>query len=390
MATLKTARRWFWWHKWSSLVCMVFLLLLCITGLPLIFHEEIEHFNETAQNVNTDGQTETASLDQILANGKAAFPNKVTRFVFWDDEAPHTVYLSLSDSLTAPLDNYKILEMDAYTGKLAEELKVDEGFMYVMLRLHTDMFAGIPGKLFMGLMGMLFVVAIISGVVLYGPIMKKYDFGMIRNEKSRRLKWLDMHNLLGIVALFWTFVVGFTGVINTLSDVVLFFWQQGQLAEMTAPDRYSEPLNPDSLYSLGKVAHTAVKAAPHMKLVSIAMPGTMFTSKHHYAAFMRGDTPLTSRLLMPALIDGKTGELTDMRNMPWYVNTLFLSQPLHFGDYGGLPLKIVWALLDIITIVILITGLYLWISRIKASKAQLARLENKSTVLTQEAWNHEF
>ncbi len=31
-----------WVHKWSSIVCTVFMLLLCITGLPLIFHEEID------------------------------------------------------------------------------------------------------------------------------------------------------------------------------------------------------------------------------------------------------------------------------------------------------------------------------------------------------------
>ncbi len=39
--------------------------------------------------------------------------------------------------------------------------------------------------------------------------------------------------------------------------------------------------------------------------------------------------------------------------MPWYVSTLFIPQPLHFGDYGGMPLKIVWAVLDVLTIIIL-------------------------------------
>jgi uncharacterized iron-regulated membrane protein len=34
-------RRWSWIHKWSSLVCTVFMLLLCVTGLPLIYHHEI-------------------------------------------------------------------------------------------------------------------------------------------------------------------------------------------------------------------------------------------------------------------------------------------------------------------------------------------------------------
>ena len=49
--------------------------------------------------------------------------------------------------------------------------------------------------------------------------------------------------------------------------------------------------------------------------------------------------------------------------MPWYVKGLFLSVPLHFGDYGGLPLKIVWALLDIAAIVVLGSGLYLWLGK---------------------------
>ena len=42
---------------------------------------------------------------------------------------------------------------------------------------------------------------------------------------------------------------------------------------------------------------------------------------------------------------------------------LMLSKPLHFGDYGGLPLKIVWALLDLLTIWVLATGLVLWWQR---------------------------
>jgi hypothetical protein len=34
------------------------------------------------------------------------------------------------------------------------------------------------------------------------------------------------------------------------------------------------------------------------------------------------------------------------RPMPWYAQALLVSQPLHFGDYGGLPLKLLWAVLD--------------------------------------------
>src|SRR3546814_12183884 len=79
------------------------------------------------------------------------------------------------------------------------------------------MFAGLPGQLFMALMGLLFVIAIVSGVVLYGPFMTKLSFGTVRKHRSTRLKWLDLHNLLGAVPLVWATVVGVTGVINELA-----------------------------------------------------------------------------------------------------------------------------------------------------------------------------
>ncbi|MGI4949468.1 MAG: PepSY domain-containing protein, partial [Janthinobacterium lividum] len=42
---------------------------------------------------------------------------------------------------------------------------------------------------------------------------------------------------------------------------------------------------------------------------------------------------------------------------------LLLTQPLHFGDYAGLPMKLIWAVLDILTIAVLVGGLRLWVDR---------------------------
>ena len=111
------------------------------------------------------------------------------------------------------------------------------------------------------------------------------------------------------------------------------------------------------------VAETTRAAAPDMALGSISFPGTLFAGRHHYAALMRGATPLTERLVKPVLIDAQTGALTAARALPWYVTALLVSQPLHFGDYSGLPLKILWAALDVITILVLVSGLYLWSKR---------------------------
>jgi uncharacterized iron-regulated membrane protein len=56
--------------------------------------------------------------------------------------------------------------------------------------------------------------------------------------------------------------------------------------------------------------------------------------------------------------------------MPWYLRALEVSRPLHFGDYGGKPLKIIWALLDLVTILVLGSGLYLWLSRRTSSATE--------------------
>lgn len=388
MSSVKKIQTWFQIHKWTSLICTAFLLMLCLTGLPLIFHEEIEELEgkpHLAKQVPAG--TPLAGLDKQATNALAKYPNKVIRYIYWDEHEPNTTSFSLSDSIDAPPDNYTIAIMDDHTAEILETPNFQEGFMYVMLQLHVDMFMGIGGKLFLGLMGLLFVAAIVSGIMLYGPIMKRFDFGMVRTQRSTRLKWLDLHNLLGVVTIVWGTVVGLTGVINTASEIVLGLWQIGQLSEMTAPYKNAKPLT-GKLGSLDQAVALTKQAAPGMEPSIVAFPGTPFTSKHHYAVFVKGNTPLTKRIIKPALIDAKSGTLTDMRDMPWYVNALFISQPLHFGDYGGLPLKIIWALFDIATIVILASGLYLWFARNKATKAHISRLaKNDSEILTVQAQN---
>jgi uncharacterized iron-regulated membrane protein len=351
-----------WWliHKWTSLVCTVFLLLLCVTGLPLVFHEEIEHLTSAIEAPALAPERPALNLDRIADTALKARPGEVIRFMFWDfDEHPNVTLVSMAERADAPPDDSKLVAIDSRTAAVLGQPN-DRGFMWFMLELHTDMFAGLPGMLFLGFMGLLFVASIVSGVVLYHPFTRRLDFGTVRKEKPRA-KWLDLHNLLGIVTVVWALTVGITGAINTLSTVILGIWQADQMADMTAPYRNTPPLTDNG--SIQAAIDTARRTVPEMKVRFVAYPGTAFSSPHHYTVFMHGATPVTSRLLKPVLVDAQTAALTDTRDMPWYVTTLLLSQPLHFGDYGGLPLKIVWALLDVLTIMILGTGVYLFLRR---------------------------
>jgi uncharacterized iron-regulated membrane protein len=362
MLTSKTIRIWSRIHTWTSLISTVFVLLLCMTGLPLIFHHEIDHWlYEEAEPAQVTANTPAADLDRVVAAGLAKFPGQAVQFMFWDRDEPDIVMLSIGETVDSDPENNRIARLDAHTGQYLDEHDYRSRITYIFLKLHIDMFAGLPGKLFLGLMGLLFCAAIVSGVVLYWPSTRKLNFGAVRRDRSRLVRWLDLHNLLGIVTVVWALTVGFTGVINTWADLVFKIWQNGQLAEMTAAYRdRPQTQGPTSVQAAVAAARALM---PGMAPSFVAFPGNPFSSKSHYAVFMRGDSPLTSRLLRPALVEAQSGKVTDSRDLPWYVSALLISQPLHFGDYGGMPLKIVWALLDVLTIIVLITGLYLWYAR---------------------------
>ena len=371
-------RLWYLIHKWTSLVCTIFLLMLCITGLPLIFHEEIDHLMGEVEAPEMAAATPDASLDRVAEAAHRQRPGDIIRFMFWDaKEHPNLTFVSMAASMKAPPDEDRSVVIDTRTAQVLEDEPPERGFMYFVFKLHVDLFADLPGMLFLGFMGLLFVAAIVSGIVLYHPFMRRLDFGTIRAERNPRLKWLDLHNLLGVVTLVWALVVGLTGSINTLSQVIIGIWQQDQMADMIAPYKNAPPLK--QLGSIQTAIDTARDAIPDMDVRFVAYPGSLFSSPHHYTVFMRGNTPLTSRLLKPALVDAETGQLTDAREMPWYVKTLLLSQPLHFGDYGGLPLKIIWTVLDLVTIVVLGSGLYLWWGRRKTADKRIDALQRLRT-----------
>ncbi|MCG8561001.1 MAG: PepSY domain-containing protein [Hyphomicrobiales bacterium] len=356
-------KTWFLVHKWTSLVSTVFLLMLCVTGLPLIFHHEIDHaLGYSVDPPPMAAVAGPASLDAIVADARRRRPGDAVQFLVRDPDEPDVWFVRTAETLEdAGLTAF--FTYDARSGAFLHAYPVNQGIMNVLLRLHVDMFAGLPGTLFLGGMGLLLAASLVSGTVLYGPFMRRLDFGAVRRDRSARLKWLDLHNLLGIVTLVWVMVVGVTGVINTLSIPIFGQWRATQLAEMTAPFRDAAPL--EGPVSVDKAVRAARAAEPEMDLSFMAFPGTRFASPNHFIAFMQGTTPWTSKLLKPVMIDAQSGTVVARRDLPLYVQVLLVSQPLHFGDYGGMPLKIIWAILTVVAIVVLGSGLYLWLARRK-------------------------
>ncbi|NUT86800.1 PepSY domain-containing protein [Pseudomonas corrugata] len=358
----KTIRRWSFVHTWSSLICTVFLLMLAVTGLPLIFHHEIEQLlGDAPEFRDMPADTPRLDLQQLVEKAKAHRPGEVVQYFGWDEDEPNGVVTIMAPTPGTEPNASHTFMLDARTGEALETPAANGGFMMVMRRLHVDMYAGLPGKLLLASMGLLFVVAIVSGVVLYLPFMRRLKFATVRQDKSPRLRWLDLHNLIGVVTLVWALTVGVTGVIAACADLIIAAWRNDSLSAMVEPYRNAAPL--EQLAPATRLLDIARNVAPGMEPSFIAFPGTLFSSAHHYGVFMKGSTHLTAHLLTPVLIDASTLDVTAVAERPWYMDLMSLSLPLHFGDYGGRPMQIFWAALDVLTIIVLGSGVYLWVVR---------------------------
>ncbi|SDV46242.1 PepSY-associated TM helix domain-containing protein [Chitinasiproducens palmae] len=391
-AKSRTRRIWQSVHTWSSLACAVLLLLLCLTGLPLIFHDEIDAWLDTttsrapeATPAVIDGADgiATANLDRLVDAVARQYHDERVQYVIWSDDDDAKLKVNLAPPAGVARGN-RLVTIDMHAGRIlgsawSEKDWRQGSLMTVVLTLHTDMLLGLTGSVIYCAIGALFLLSLLSGAVLYGRFMTKLAFGTVRAARGARIHWLDLHNLLGIVTLAWAVLMAATGMLNTLDAPLFGHWQKTELAMLLSAYRDAPPVVRPA--SLSGAIEAARRATPDRTPSFVAFPGSFFSSRHHYTVYMHGTTPLTSRLLVPVLVDARNLTVSKVARLPWYLIALEASRPLHFGDYAGWPMKVLWALLDCVTIVVLASGLYLWLAKRRpaASEATAGRSLSRPT-----------
>ena len=111
-------RIWYLIHKWSSLVATAFVLMLCVTGLPLIFHDEIDAAMRADAGKGLAGMASAEgglSLDVMLDRAIAERPGEVPLFMAFSQHSP-LLTVTTGPAPDAAVEDMTLLFLDRTTG----------------------------------------------------------------------------------------------------------------------------------------------------------------------------------------------------------------------------------------------------------------------------------
>jgi|GEM_PF-301126 len=367
---------WYKIHRWVSLICAIFFLLLCITGLPLLFKNEIHDWNLLKKN-SVSTPTPYDVLWESAGKGKLAvesnYPEKSIKSISSQAEMGELLFRVQNKNSHEIVASRLSMggEQIAYnvkTGTLhgmnMEHVKYPfiSKFMHWMHILHMRMGLGTGGMIFLAFMCFLSMVSIISGIFIYQPFMKNISFGTLRRNNKRML-WMDWHKFTGIVAGVWATILCFSGLM-----IVVFSLSYGAyISDSKAEAEKNLPIIHQSSTSISiQQAITFInKSFPNQVILSIDLPEKI-TEKTHYTFYVtqKKDKPteyLGQLVFLPSSIQNQESFFT--KSLPWYFPFVSFALDLHIHNHETLFLKIVWAIFVLVTIIMIISGIYAWVFR---------------------------
>ncbi|WP_343124985.1 PepSY-associated TM helix domain-containing protein [Verrucomicrobium spinosum] len=102
-----------------------------------------------------------------------------------------------------------------------------------------------------------------------------------------------------------------------------------------------------------------------MRLIGSVVPGNRLVGDYNSTIHFHAET-------------GRVVEMTDYRHASWWGKFEVMMGPLHFGTFGGLPIKVLWCLLGLSPGVLAWTGVMMYWKRrrtIRGKSAARARLK---------------
>ncbi|AOS44663.1 hypothetical protein Verru16b_01730 [Lacunisphaera limnophila] len=363
-------------HSWLGLAAGLGLLVIGLTGSLLIFHEELELiFNPGMVRVEPTPagrpdvrRSDRLPLDTLLRHAQRQLPGHEVTGWLPQYEAPH-----LADMLYVierGNNVWLVATLDPYTGKLLASPRLGTTTITGwLLELHYMFLADHFGLGLAGLFALMLCLLGVSGVWLYREFWK--NVFTLRWHRGARILFSDLHKFTGITFVVFNLIVGFTGAYWNLTHLV-GHWINGDPPQPQIGQR----LYPDTL-SLDALTRDAAQRLPGFRGNFISLPSDPAAPSVIFWGTIEPRGAFTGPYGSTVSYDPQTGAHTatsDLRTQGRWARIADTFTPLHYGTFGGLPVKILWCLGGLTPGLLGITGFLIWFRRQRPSP-ELARHE---------------
>lgn len=362
-----TKQRLYRWHSWLGIIFMVPFLLICLTGSVLVFKKELDGWLLPEVAALAPSEQPRLSLQQLKQRVNQQLPDYEIGsweiFPAGHDEADRVFMIKKGTGL------WHKVHLNPYTGDLQSQ-PTEHGHYLTdwLLELHYTLLLndlkGLDfsfasehfGLLLTLVLGLFLLFMGISGLIMYRRFWAR--FFTLRWDQRLLVVFSDLHKMAGTFAAPILLVLGITGVYY---NGLIFYeeWTEhggGQAHYQVTERLYSDSVNIDSIVAQSSDYITDFKPTFLLFPYEPELPFTVFGQAPT-------DNPLLSNYGSVVNFDGQTGAYISHYNLNeqglgW--KTLDSFRHLHFGQWGGLAVKLLYAFVGLLPLLLAITGSYLW------------------------------
>lgn len=346
-------------HSIAGLISAVGLLVIGFTGTILVLHEDLDRllFPEVTR-VTPLPEGKLPWSERVRAVEQAFPEHAVTGWALQreDDRAAEGVYV-----MPWGTREWRYLTMDPYTGDiLSEPVHADATFKHWILDLHSVLLMDHVGMALSGLLGVLLCFLGLSGLWIYRRFWKMIF--TLRWKGGVRLLWGNVHRLTGVLSVGTNLLLGATGAYWNLTHLV----EEWLHPHHDPADEaiFHEKLYPDD-FPLDEMLANTDQHIAGFEAHYVSMPWAkdgQFTlwGRHREAGWFRS---LYGSQISLSANDATVLHVHDLRKASWWAQVKDSFEPLHFGDFGGPLVKLIYALAGLAPGVLAVSGIAIWWKR---------------------------
>ena len=348
---MKAGKRLFAWHHWCGLLVGLFLLIMSLSGSLLVFAEEIETAEISSYN-KTNNESGAFYIDSSIRHVQTAYPGWEIRLYDQPGKNETIIYELRKDT-----ESKKIYVHPTNGAFLHVNENAKNELQRWLLLLHYTLFAGTLGKIIVFFVGLMFLITLITGLWVYRKsFMKVLSFKTRINRKSVRGRFSSLHRIIGVWSIIFNLLMVFTGLVLSYQVATNALKMVPAKTITTAPPGISiDRVRNKVLSQYADFNIHLVRVRPNSSQVQVLgrFDNDPSWYGHYYSGFVYNGLTIEEESKI------------FMKDLPVLQRLVKMCGPLHFGNYGGLVLKIFYSLLGLTPAFLSISGFIIWIKKKK-------------------------